>query len=50
MTCGSGVSACVVAAALDLAGVVDVPLYDGAYTEWKTSGKPTFKGTEKTVY
>jgi len=46
ITCGSGVSACVVGAALDLIGVPaeKMPLFDGAYTEWKLAGKPSFKG------
>mmetsp|Transcript_32198 Transcript_32198/g.78979 ORF Transcript_32198/g.78979 Transcript_32198/m.78979 type:complete len:365 (+) Transcript_32198:167-1261(+) len=50
VTCGSGVSACVVAAALASVGVTEMPLYDGAYTEWKSSGKETFKGTDKACY
>jgi thiosulfate/3-mercaptopyruvate sulfurtransferase len=41
VTCGSGVSACIVRAALFQVGLIDVPLYDGAYTEWKVSGLPT---------
>ena len=41
LTCGSGVSACIVRAALSKLGISDVPLYDGAYTEWKVSGLPT---------
>eukprot|EP00293_Proteomonas_sulcata_P008907 CAMPEP_0184303588 /NCGR_PEP_ID=MMETSP1049-20130417/13307_1 /TAXON_ID=77928 /ORGANISM="Proteomonas sulcata, Strain CCMP704" /LENGTH=295 /DNA_ID=CAMNT_0026615177 /DNA_START=295 /DNA_END=1182 /DNA_ORIENTATION=+ len=50
VTCGSGVSACVVGGALDIVGAPLAPLYDGAYTEWKTSDKPTFKGLDKTPY
>mmetsp|Transcript_27141 Transcript_27141/g.64094 ORF Transcript_27141/g.64094 Transcript_27141/m.64094 type:complete len:360 (+) Transcript_27141:69-1148(+) len=46
ITCGSGVSACIVGAALELVGVPaeKAPLFDGAYTEWKLAGKPSIKG------
>lgn len=50
VSCGSGVSACVVAAALKCLGINETPVFDGAYTEWKSSGKDTFKGTEKMNY
>jgi len=50
VTCGSGVSACVVRAALAKIGISNVPLYDGAYTEWKVSDQPTFKGLDKSPY
>ena len=50
VTCGSGVSACVVRAALAKIGVTDVPLFDGAYTEWKVSDLPTFKGADRSPY
>jgi len=50
VTCGSGNTACVVAAALYELKCGLVPLYDGAYTEWKTSGRPTYKAWEKTPY
>ncbi len=33
-TCGSGVSACFLALALDLIGVRKVAVYDGSWTEW----------------
>ena len=33
-SCGSGVSACVVALALHEAGLTDVAVYDGSWTEW----------------
>ena len=33
-TCGSGVSACVIALAAEIAGVRDVAVYDGSWTEW----------------
>ena len=33
-TCGSGVSACVLALGLHLAGRPDVSVYDGSWTEW----------------
>jgi len=44
VTCGSGVSACIIAVALDIVGNKQVPLFDGAYCEWKTAGKQTVKG------
>ncbi len=33
-TCGSGVTACVVALGFELAGHKDVPIYDGSWAEW----------------
>jgi thiosulfate/3-mercaptopyruvate sulfurtransferase len=33
-SCGSGVTACVVAFALYLIGVENVPVYDGSWAEW----------------
>lgn len=33
-SCGSGVTACVLAFALDRAGIRDVAVYDGSWTEW----------------
>jgi thiosulfate/3-mercaptopyruvate sulfurtransferase len=33
-TCGSGVTACVLALGLDLVGRSDVAVYDGSWTEW----------------
>ena len=33
-TCGSGVSACVIALAAEIAGMRDVAVYDGSWTEW----------------
>lgn len=32
--CGTGVSACIIKAALEHAGVSDIKLYDGSWTEW----------------
>lgn len=37
-TCGSGVTACVDALALDLLGISDVAVYDGSWSEW-SNGK-----------
>ncbi|MEP3671657.1 MAG: 3-mercaptopyruvate sulfurtransferase [Hyphomicrobiales bacterium] len=40
-TCGSGVTACVILAALARLGNTDVPLYDGSWSEWgATVGLP----------
>lgn len=50
VTCGSGNTACIVAAALYELKCGLPPLYDGAYTEWKTLGRPTYKAWERTVY
>ena len=33
-SCGSGVTACSVALALDVIGVTDVAVYDGSWAEW----------------
>jgi thiosulfate/3-mercaptopyruvate sulfurtransferase len=33
-SCGSGVSACAIALALDRLGCTDVAIYDGSWTEW----------------
>jgi len=33
-TCGSGVTACIVALAAEVAGIGDVAVYDGSWTEW----------------
>lgn len=33
-TCGSGVSACVLALAFSAMGADDIPVYDGSWTEW----------------
>lgn len=38
-TCGSGVSACVISLALYCLGRKDVPIYDGSWTEWASSGQ-----------
>ena len=38
-TCGSGVSACVITIALYCLGKKDVPIYDGSWTEWASSGQ-----------
>ena len=38
-TCGSGVSACVISVALYCLGKKNVPIYDGSWTEWASSGQ-----------
>lgn len=44
-TCGSGVTACVVALALYEIGIQDAAIYDGSWTEWATTpNMPVEKG------
>ncbi|MDC1133452.1 sulfurtransferase [Alphaproteobacteria bacterium] len=43
-TCGSGVSACVITLALFTLGKFDVPIYDGSWTEWASSGQNIAEG------
>ncbi|XP_059142015.1 3-mercaptopyruvate sulfurtransferase-like [Physella acuta] len=42
-SCGSGVSACILALAASIAGKDDVAIYDGAWTEWFHYGPAQFK-------
>ncbi|HVM69639.1 MAG TPA: rhodanese-like domain-containing protein [Gaiellaceae bacterium] len=42
--CGSGVTACVDALALTLAGRGDVRLYPGSWSEWCRRGLPLERG------
>ena len=42
-TCGSGVSACVISIALYCLGKKNVPIYDGSWTEWASSGQEVIK-------
>ena len=44
-TCGSGVSACVISVALYCLGKKDVPIYDGSWTEWASSGQKIETGS-----
>ncbi|AQZ15012.1 TUM1 (YOR251C) [Zygosaccharomyces parabailii] len=46
--CGTGVSACIILTALELAGIRDVKLYDGSWTEWVMRSDPSLviKGRE----
>ena len=44
-TCGSGVSACVISVALYCLGKKDVPIYDGSWTEWASSGQKIKTGS-----
>jgi thiosulfate/3-mercaptopyruvate sulfurtransferase len=45
MTCGSGVSACVLAFAQHLLGRRDIPVYDGSWAEWSSAqGYPVMLG------
>lgn len=33
-SCGSGVTACIIALALEIVGKKDIPIYDGSWSEW----------------
>lgn len=33
-SCGSGVTACIIALALEIIGTKDIPIYDGSWSEW----------------
>ncbi|MDO5720221.1 MAG: sulfurtransferase [Actinomycetaceae bacterium] len=39
-TCGSGVTACVIALALNIMGRTDVAVYDGSWSQWGREGGP----------
>lgn len=39
-TCGSGVTACIIALALYELGYADIPVYDGSWAEWGASSLP----------
>lgn len=43
-TCGSGVTACILALALYQTGRDDVAIYDGSWSEWSTSGEEVARG------
>ena len=46
-SCGSGVTACVLAAGLALAGNRQVTVYDGSWTEWGSSEEPIETGSAR---
>ena len=48
-TCGSGVTACVIALALHTVGRTDVAVYDGSWVEWGAAdaGTPVDSGPSK---
>ena len=43
-TCGTGVTACALALALELVGHRQVAMFDGSWTEWGTSDAPIETG------
>jgi thiosulfate/3-mercaptopyruvate sulfurtransferase len=43
-TCGSGVTACALALALELVGHQQVSMFDGSWAEWGTSDAPIETG------
>jgi len=43
-SCGSGVTACVLALGLSLVGNDHVSVYDGSWTEWGASSSPIATG------
>jgi thiosulfate/3-mercaptopyruvate sulfurtransferase len=45
-SCGSGVSACIHALAMRIAGLPDPILYAGSYSDWSRSGYPVATGPE----
>ena len=45
-SCGSGVTACVLALGLSLVGNDDVSVYDGSWTEWGASSAPIATGED----
>ncbi|CAN7065666.1 unnamed protein product [Brassica oleracea var. botrytis] len=45
-SCGTGVTACILAMGLHRLGKTDVPVYDGSWTEWATEPDLPMKGAE----
>lgn len=43
-SCGSGVTACIIALAMHELGYADVPVYDGSWAEWGASSLPVATG------
>ncbi|MFC5938827.1 sulfurtransferase [Corynebacterium choanae] len=48
-SCGSGVTACVVAVAALVAGARNVTVFDGSWSQWATEGKPIATGDDGTL-
>ena len=45
-TCGSGVSACVISLALYYSKGLEIPIYDGSWTEWASTGQKISKSND----
>lgn len=43
-SCGSGVTACILALGAELSGVKDIKVYDGSWSEWGKGNFPVVKG------
>lgn len=46
MTCGSGITACIVSFGLETMGKHDYSVYDGSWTEWATRGGEVWTGED----
>ncbi|KAK6947177.1 Rhodanese-like domain [Dillenia turbinata] len=48
-SCGTGVTACILALGLHRLGKIDVPVYDGSWTEWGAEGDTPVSTSENAV-
>lgn len=47
MSCGSGVTACIIGLAAYVAGYRNIAIYDGSWTEWAQDESRTIYGNSK---